>query len=153
MSVYRVSIASDNGLAPNRRHSIILTNAGLFSIAPLGTNLSKISMKLWIFFIQVNAFGNVVCQNRRHFVQGRWISNACMAFSSCCPVADKSSDDIRGLKISFIIQVLLAGNFLYGVILNFLTRIYLYTRIYILWSRFLSGHSIIFYVIFSHKNR
>ena len=31
-----VCIASDNGLSPIRRQAIILTNAGLLSIGPLG---------------------------------------------------------------------------------------------------------------------
>ena len=38
MSVNWVSIGSDNGLSPIRRKAIILTNAGLLSIGPFGTN-------------------------------------------------------------------------------------------------------------------
>ena len=44
-----VSIGSDNGLAPNRRQAIILTNAGLLSIGTLGTNFSEIVIKIQNF--------------------------------------------------------------------------------------------------------
>ena len=36
------TIASDNGLSPGRRQSIISTNAGILLIGPLGTNFSEI---------------------------------------------------------------------------------------------------------------
>ena len=48
-SVNWVSIGSDNGLSPIRRQAIILTNAGLLSIGPLGTNFSEIFIKIQIF--------------------------------------------------------------------------------------------------------
>ena len=35
-------IVSDNGLSPERRQAIILTNAGVLLIGPLGTNFSDI---------------------------------------------------------------------------------------------------------------
>ena len=35
-------IASDNGLSPSRRQTIIWTNAGILLIRPLGTNFSEI---------------------------------------------------------------------------------------------------------------
>ena len=35
-------IGSDNGLSPERRQAIILTNAGILLIGPLGTNFSEI---------------------------------------------------------------------------------------------------------------
>ena len=35
-------IASDNGLAPDRRQAIIWTNAGILLIGPLRTNFSEI---------------------------------------------------------------------------------------------------------------
>ena len=54
MSVNWVSTGSDNGLSPIRRQAIFLTNAGLLSIGPLGTNLSEYRL-----------------QNGGHFVQGR----------------------------------------------------------------------------------
>ena len=41
-----VSIGSDNGLSPIWRHTITLTNAGLLSIGPLGTNFSEIFIKI-----------------------------------------------------------------------------------------------------------
>ena len=44
-SVSRVSIGSDNGLAPIWRQVIIWISAVLFSIWPLGTNFSEILMK------------------------------------------------------------------------------------------------------------
>ena len=48
-SVNRVSIGSDNGLAPNRRQAIIWTIAGLLSIKPLRTNFSEILIKIQNF--------------------------------------------------------------------------------------------------------
>ena len=48
-------IGSDNGLSPGRRQAIILTNAGILLIGPLGTNSSEI-----VIFIQEKAFENVV---------------------------------------------------------------------------------------------
>ena len=42
-------IGSDNGLSPDRRQAIIWTNAGILSIGPLGTKLSKILIVIHIF--------------------------------------------------------------------------------------------------------
>ena len=42
-------IGSDNGLSPGRRQAIILTNAGILSIGPLGTNFSEILIKIQTF--------------------------------------------------------------------------------------------------------
>ena len=44
-----VSIDSDNGLSPDRRHAIFLTNAGILLIGPLGTNVSEIRIKIHNF--------------------------------------------------------------------------------------------------------
>ena len=43
-SVNRVGIGSENGLSPIRCQAIILTNAGILSIGPLGTYFSEISI-------------------------------------------------------------------------------------------------------------
>ena len=48
-TVNRVSIGSDNGLAPIRHQAIILTNAGLLSIRPLGTNFREVQIKIQNF--------------------------------------------------------------------------------------------------------
>ena len=45
----RVSIGSDNSLAPDRWKAIIWTNAGLLPIRPLGRNLNKILIKIQNF--------------------------------------------------------------------------------------------------------
>ena len=42
-------IGSDNGLSPGRRQVIIWPNDGILSIGPLGTNFSKISIKILTF--------------------------------------------------------------------------------------------------------
>ena len=42
-------IASDNGLSPGRRQAIIITNAGILLIWPLGTNFSEILIKMNTF--------------------------------------------------------------------------------------------------------
>ena len=39
-------IASDNGLLPGRRQSIIWTSAGIMLIGPPGTNFSKIAIEI-----------------------------------------------------------------------------------------------------------
>ena len=40
---------SDNGLSPGRRQAIIWTNAGIFLIGALGTNVSEILIKIYTF--------------------------------------------------------------------------------------------------------
>ena len=42
-------ISSDNGVSPTRRQAIIWTNAGIFLIGPLGTNLSEILIDFHMF--------------------------------------------------------------------------------------------------------
>ena len=42
-------IGSDNGLSPGRRQAIIWTNAGIFLIGPLGTNVSEIFIEIYTF--------------------------------------------------------------------------------------------------------
>ena len=39
----------DNGLAPGWRQAIILTNAGVLLIGPLGTNFNEISIEIYRF--------------------------------------------------------------------------------------------------------
>ena len=43
------TIASNNGLSPGRRQTIIWTNAGMLSIGSLGTNFSEILIEIQIF--------------------------------------------------------------------------------------------------------
>ena len=42
-------IGSDNSLSPDRRQAIILTNAGILLIGPLGTNSSEILIEIQTF--------------------------------------------------------------------------------------------------------
>ena len=42
-------IGSDNGLSPGRCQAIIITNAGILLIGPLGTNFSKILIEIHKF--------------------------------------------------------------------------------------------------------
>ena len=42
-------IGSDNGLSPDRRQAIILTNAGILLIGPLGTNFNEILIEILTF--------------------------------------------------------------------------------------------------------
>ena len=42
-------IGSDNGLSPDRRQAIILTNTGLLLIGPLGTYFNEILTEINIF--------------------------------------------------------------------------------------------------------
>ena len=46
LSVNYAIISSNNGLAPNRCQAITWTNAGFLSMRPLGTNFSKIPIKI-----------------------------------------------------------------------------------------------------------
>ena len=55
-----VSIGSDNGLSPVRCQAITWTNADLWPIGPLDTNLSEIRFKILTF--SQNAFQNVIVE-------------------------------------------------------------------------------------------
>ena len=55
-------IGSDNGLSPDRRQAIILTNAGILLIGPLGTNTNEILIEILTFLFMKNAFESVVCE-------------------------------------------------------------------------------------------
>ena len=44
-----IIIGPDNGLLPGRRRAIIWTNAGILTIGPLGTSLSEMLIKIYIF--------------------------------------------------------------------------------------------------------
>ena len=65
----RVSIASDNGLLPIRRLAIILTNAGLLLIGPLGTSFIEI-----LILIHKKASENIVCEMAAILSRGRWVN-------------------------------------------------------------------------------
>ena len=54
-----IIICSDNGLSPGRRQAIILTNARILLIGPLGTNFSEILIEIPASSLK-NAFKNVV---------------------------------------------------------------------------------------------
>ena len=72
-SVNRVSIGSDNGMSLIRRQTIILTNVGLLSFGPLGTNFSEILMKIQKFSLKKNASENIVCEMAVILSRGRWV--------------------------------------------------------------------------------
>ena len=65
-SVNRVNIGSNNGLSPGRRQAIILTNAGILLMGPLGIKIRG------VFFNQRNAFENVVCEMAAILSKERW---------------------------------------------------------------------------------
>ena len=54
------NIGSDNGLSPDRRQAIILTNAGILLILNLGTNFSDFLSEIRAYSFIQNAFENVV---------------------------------------------------------------------------------------------
>ena len=65
-SMNQVSIDTDNGLSPIRRQAIVLTNTGLLSIGPLGTNLKfEFSFKKMHF--------KMLAAKWRPFCPGRWV--------------------------------------------------------------------------------
>ena len=47
-----IIIGPDNGLSPGQRQAIILTNAGIMLIRPLGTNFSEIFIEIQIFSLK-----------------------------------------------------------------------------------------------------
>ena len=47
-----IVIGSDNGLSPSRREAIILTNAWILLIRPLGTYFNEILMQICMFSFQ-----------------------------------------------------------------------------------------------------
>ena len=57
-----LSMAKHTGLSPGRREAIIWTNTGILLIDPQGTNFSEIFIEIYTFFIQENAFENIVCE-------------------------------------------------------------------------------------------
>ena len=68
---------TDNGVSPGRHRAIIWPNAGIISIGLLGTYFSEILIQIHIFFIQENAFENVVRKlaailSRPQYVKNRW---------------------------------------------------------------------------------
>ena len=83
MSVNWVSIGSDNGLSPIWRQAIILINARLLSIRPLGTNFSQIFIKIQKFSfmkMHLKISENIICEMAAILSKGRWakgIKNGC----------------------------------------------------------------------------
>ena len=65
-SVNQFSIASNNGLLPIQGQAIFLGNAGLFSIQPMRTNFSEISIKKTFSFTKMDI---KYLQNYSLFVQ------------------------------------------------------------------------------------
>ena len=45
-------VGSDNALSPGQRQAIIWPNAGIFELAPLGTNFSEILVVIYIFSLK-----------------------------------------------------------------------------------------------------
>ena len=68
------SIASDNGLSPDRRQAIIWTNAGILLIGPLGTNFSEISIEILTFSFKKMRL-KVSSAKRRPFCRGLNVLN------------------------------------------------------------------------------
>ena len=61
------SIGPDNGLAPGQRQSIILTNAGITLIGPVGTKFSETLIESHIFHSR-KRIGKYRLENSGHFV-------------------------------------------------------------------------------------
>ena len=74
-SMKRVRIGSDNGLSLIQHQAIILNNARLLSIGPLGTKeqLQWDSNQNTNFSIHGNAYGNIVWQMTDILSRGRWV--------------------------------------------------------------------------------
>ena len=64
-----VSIGSDHDFSPIRRQAIILTNAGLLSVWPLGTNFREILIQIHKLFIHEECVWTYRLRNGGYFVQ------------------------------------------------------------------------------------
>ena len=62
-------IGSDNGLSPDRRQTIVWTNAGLLLIGPLGKNFSEILIEILTFSFKKKRL-KVSSAKRRPFYLG-----------------------------------------------------------------------------------
>ena len=60
-------IGSDNGLSPARRQAILLTNAGVLLMGPLGTNLSETLIDIYAFHSRKRLW-KCRLENGGHFV-------------------------------------------------------------------------------------
>ena len=68
-------IGSDNGLSPGWGQAIIWTNAGILLIGPLGTNFSKILIKIQTFSSKGNAFQDAVCEMLSILIRPQCVKN------------------------------------------------------------------------------
>ena len=68
------TIASDNGLSPDRRQAIIWINAEILLIGPSGTNFSEISIEILTFSFKKIAFEKVVCKTVSILSRPQWVN-------------------------------------------------------------------------------
>ena len=81
----RVGIGSDNGLSPIRRQSISWTNAGLFSIGPLWTNLNENLFKIQNFSFMKMHLNISSATQRPILFRGDKLTNRGISFSNPHP--------------------------------------------------------------------
>ena len=74
MPVSYVNIGLHNGLSSGRRLAISCNNAGILLSRPLGTNVGEILIEISAFFIQRNAFEDVVCEMAAILYRKRWVN-------------------------------------------------------------------------------
>ena len=83
-------VGSDNGLSPGRRQAIILTNAGILLIGPLGTNFSEILIATETFSFKT-MHSKMSSAKWRLFGLGlnelkamdQWVNGILLYFSNC----------------------------------------------------------------------
>ena len=78
-SVNWVIIGSGNGLSPVRRQAVTWTNAGLLSIALLGTNFSEIWIEILSFSFKIMHLKMLSAKLAAILSRGRWVNNGVTA--------------------------------------------------------------------------
>ena len=124
-SVTRVSIGSDNGLAPIRCQAIILINTVLL-IGPLGTNSSEILITIQTFHSQ-NAFENIVCEIAAILSRGGWVN----------PSGAETLHSMRNILITYMLMPWLLASHYCDIIMG--ARASQITSLTIVYSAVYSG--------------
>ena len=83
-------IASDNGLSPDQRQAITWTNAGILLIGHLGTNFSKISIKIYSFSFK---------KMHLKMLSGKW-RPSCLGLNVLITVGDRPCYHLKLLVLS-----------------------------------------------------
>ena len=98
LCVSKLTIGSDNGLAPCRRQTIILTNAGILLIWTWGTNFSEI-------FNEISTFLDKKMHLNKYISSGTWRS-FCLSLS-VLTVVNSGTNDCVAFYTSLIHSIII----------------------------------------------